>query len=66
LNREPSATSPKEYRELMDEALRWASSARTESERDSFLQIAKAWHEAAMLLERSMGLVDKSNELLKE
>jgi hypothetical protein len=53
--------SAKEYRELMEEALRWAATARTEEERTTFLQIAKAWHEAAMLAEgaiRDKGLIE--------
>jgi hypothetical protein len=43
--------SAKEYRELMEEALRWAKTARSKEERNTFLQIAKAWYDAAILAE---------------
>ena len=42
----------------MQECLRWAAGATTDGERNSFLQMAKAWHEAALEVERSMGLAD--------
>ena len=48
----------------MQECLRWAAGATTDGERNSFLQMAKAWHEAALEVERSMGLVDESRQLL--
>ena len=57
--------SSAEYRQLMDEALRWAKSAATDKERESFLQIARTWHQAALQVERSMGLVEESRDLVK-
>jgi hypothetical protein len=51
-----------EYGELMQEALRWARTARTDAERERFLQIARAWEAAAALAERSTALLDCSAE----
>jgi hypothetical protein len=42
----PSAT---EYREYADECFAWAKQAKTDSERDIFLQMARTWMEAALI-----------------
>jgi hypothetical protein len=41
--------SAKEYREYADECMGWAKSAKTAKERDIFLQMAKAWRDAALI-----------------
>jgi hypothetical protein len=41
--------SAKEYREHVDECIGRAESAKTDLERDLFLQMAKAWIEAALI-----------------
>ena len=42
----------KQYRELADECLAGAKTARTDKERRAFLQMAEAWLRAAMLADR--------------
>jgi hypothetical protein len=42
-------SSAKEFREFANECFGWAKTARTDSERDIFLQMATAWIEAARL-----------------
>jgi len=49
--RERIATTPKEYREYADECFGWAKTAKSDSERDIFLQMAQTWLEAASLAE---------------
>jgi hypothetical protein len=44
-------SSPKELREYAEESMDWARSARSEKERDIFLQMARTWNEAAARLE---------------
>jgi hypothetical protein len=41
----------KEYRELADECLGWAKTARADKERRIFLQMAETWLRAARLAE---------------
>ena len=43
------AMSAKEFREYADECREWAKTARTDEERDVFLQMAKAWMDAALI-----------------
>jgi hypothetical protein len=43
-----NATSAKEFREYADECMDWARTARSEQERDIFLEMAKTWLEAAI------------------
>ena len=45
--------TPKEYREYADECFGWAQSAKSDSVRQIFLQMADAWLEAANLEEMS-------------
>jgi hypothetical protein len=42
-------SSAKEYREYATECMDWAKTAKTDYERDIFLQMAKSWMEAAFL-----------------
>jgi hypothetical protein len=52
-------SSPKEEREYADECIGWARTARTDQERDIFLQMARTWIEAAVRLERTLGIIDE-------
>jgi hypothetical protein len=45
-------SSEKEYRAYANECLGWAKTARTERERDAFLQMARTWTEAAMIAKK--------------
>ena len=58
-------TTATEYRRFLDECLHWAANARSETERNAFLPLAKTWHEAAVRLERSLGLVKESRERME-
>ena len=58
-------SSPKELREYADECIGWARSARTDNERDIFLQMARTWTEAATRLEGTLGIVDEHRENAK-
>jgi hypothetical protein len=51
-----------EYRQYMDECLRAAAKASSEEERNSLLQLAQTWHEAATNLEASNGLASHDGE----
>ena len=44
------------YRQFMADCLRWAKAARSENDRESYLQLARTWHEAALHIERGLGL----------
>jgi hypothetical protein len=55
--------SAKEYREFMEECLRWARTTRSEKHREALIEMAKTWSEAAVQLERRHGLVE-SRELV--
>ena len=52
--RHDMATS-KEYREYADECFGWAKTAKSDRERDIFLQTARTWLEAAIRAERREG-----------
>jgi hypothetical protein len=41
--------SAKEFRDYADECKKWAKCAKTNRERDIFLQLAKSWMDAALL-----------------
>jgi hypothetical protein len=45
--------SAKEYREYADECLDWAKTAKSDKERQIFLQMARTWLEAAVRRERT-------------
>ena len=56
-------SSATEYREYADECMGWAKSAKTDYERDLFLQMAKAWMDAALIARgASSPLQPPSNE----
>jgi hypothetical protein len=42
-------TTAEEYRQYADECIAWAKQAKTDSERDILLQMAKTWMEAALI-----------------
>jgi hypothetical protein len=50
--------SAKEYREFMEECLRWARTTRSEKHRDALIELAKTWSEAAVQLERRRGRIE--------
>jgi hypothetical protein len=43
------AVSTKEFQEYADECMAWAKSAKTDKEREIYLQMAKAWSDAALI-----------------
>lgn len=51
--------SPKECREYADDCIGRARTARSEKERDIFLQMAKTWLGAALTLENSLERIDR-------
>jgi hypothetical protein len=52
------AASPKEYREFAQDCLRWAAETQSERHRQILLEMAKTWMQAALEVERSLGLTD--------
>ena len=46
------AMSAKEYRDHATECMGWAKTARSDQERVTFLEMAKAWIQAAVVAER--------------
>jgi hypothetical protein len=48
----------------MQDCLRWAASAQTESDRQTLLRMAETWQQAAQQIERSAGLIQESQALL--
>jgi hypothetical protein len=54
-----------DYRRFMEACLHWADHAASQEERNSFLQMAKTWYEAALAIEQSTGLVSESEDLLE-
>jgi hypothetical protein len=53
----PISSSPDQFREFADEAADWARTARSDKERAIFLQMARTWLEAAVALERKLGII---------
>jgi hypothetical protein len=49
-----------EFREFASECLDWAKSAKSDTERDIFLQMAQAWLEAATRSEAGPTKVDRA------
>jgi hypothetical protein len=43
-----------QFRQLADEALRWAEKATTEKERQSLMRLARTWTEAAAMSQNPM------------
>jgi hypothetical protein len=52
--------SPTEYRKFAQECLEWAKTARSDRERDIFLQMSETWIVAAALAERRQASQDSS------
>jgi hypothetical protein len=57
------AASPKDFREFAQECLRWAGETKSERHRQVLLEMARTWLEAALELERSLGLIDEGTLL---
>jgi hypothetical protein len=53
------------YRQFMADCLRWAKAARSENDRESYLQLARTWHEAALHMERGLGLIAEDEDLVE-
>jgi hypothetical protein len=51
------------YRQFMADRLRWAKSARNEKDRESYLQLARTWQEAALEIEQGLGLISEGEHL---
>jgi len=58
--------SSKQYREFADECLGWAKTARSERERQIFLQMAQTWLQAAGLAEQREGGLNVDNNAAGE
>jgi hypothetical protein len=56
--------SAEEYREFMEECLRWSRTAHSEKHREALIEMAKTWREAAVQLERRHGRIE-SRELVE-
>jgi len=54
------AASPKEFREFVEECLRWSDETKSERHRQVLLDMATTWMQAALQLERSLALIDAS------
>jgi hypothetical protein len=50
----PISSKPSAFRELAEEAMDWARTARSEHEREIFLQIARTWLQAALVQDRKL------------
>ena len=55
-------SSPKELREYADECVDWARTARSDKEREIFLQMARTWTEAAERLENACTVIPTGTE----
>ena len=51
------AASPEEFREFAQECLRWAGETKSERHRQVLREMARTWIQAALELERSLGLI---------
>jgi hypothetical protein len=51
--------SAKQFQEYAEECLDWAKSARSDQEREIFLQMAQTWMEAAMLASKEPSLSER-------
>jgi hypothetical protein len=50
------------YRQFMAHCLRWAKAARNDKDREKYLQLARTWHEAALHIERGLGLIEEGED----
>ena len=51
------AASPEEFREFAQECLRWAGETKSDRHRQVLREMARTWIQAALELERSLGLI---------
>jgi hypothetical protein len=51
--------SAKQFQEYAEECLDWAKSARSDQEREIFLQMAQTWMEAAILTSKEPALPER-------
>ncbi len=64
-------SSPEEFREFAQECLRWAGETKSERHRQALLETARTWIQAALEVERGLGLIEEgtpfatSSRLLK-
>ncbi len=42
-------TTPEEYRRYADECMKWAREAKSDKDRETFLELASAWLQAAAI-----------------
>jgi len=55
---------PKQFRKFARECIRCAGENRDERRRQMFIELAKHWMRAALILERSIAIVDDDTSLV--
>jgi hypothetical protein len=50
-------SSPEEFREFAQECLRWAGETKSQRHRQALLEMASTWIQAALEVERGLGLI---------
>jgi hypothetical protein len=58
----PSAKEYRDYRDYAEECIDWAKTARSDWERDTFLQMAKAWTKAEVVATEAAQSLPKPRE----
>ena len=58
-----SMSAVRQYRENADECFTWARTARSDREREIFLEMARAWLDAATIASRRMSLIKPTTPL---
>ena len=53
------------YRQFMADCLRWAKAARNDRDRETYYKLARTWHEAALQIERGLGLIAEGEDLVE-
>jgi hypothetical protein len=48
-----------EYQQYAEECMRWATEAKSEEERKLFVEMARAWTQAALLVEETLAPVEQ-------
>jgi len=56
-------SSAEEFREFAHECLRWAGETKSERHRQVLLEMARTWIQAALEIERALGLIDEGTPL---
>jgi hypothetical protein len=56
-------SSPEEFRELVQECLRWAGETKSERHHQALLEMSRTWIQAALEVERGLGLIDEGTPL---